>query len=327
VVFVDHTQILKYVDFDFVLGADGVKLLKPMPSIDPRFFYYFLMAHPINGVGYARHYRFLRELTVRYPSIPEQQRIVAILDKAFAGLASVTANGEKNLHNARELFDSYLNSVFTDPNLSWTACALADCVHFVTYGFTNPMPTAEIGPWMVTAKNIIGGQIDYASARHTSRDAFNNLLTDKSRPKVGDVLLTKDGTLGRLAVVDRDGICINQSVALLRPNGRMKPYFMKYLLSSRDYQKRMISDADGATIKHIYITRVDKMDVAFPSSLEEQDRIVASLDTASTASRQLEGTYTRKLAALLDLKHSILQKAFSGDLTSPPSQATQEAAE
>ena len=59
VVFGDHTQILKYVDFDFVLGADGVKLLKPKPSIDPRFFYYFLMAHPIKGVRYARHYRFL----------------------------------------------------------------------------------------------------------------------------------------------------------------------------------------------------------------------------------------------------------------------------
>lgn len=180
---------------------------------------------------------------------------------------------------------------------------------------------------MVTAKNIVGDQIDYVTARHTSRDAFDNLLTDKSRPKIGDVLLTKDGTLGRLAVVERDDLCINQSVALLRPNGRMDPHFMRLLLSSRNYQDRMIADADGATIKHIYITRVDKMRVAFPSSLIEQRRIFAALNDASVASRRLVDAYSSKLAALGQLKLSLLQKAFSGELTSPPSQALKEAAE
>jgi type I restriction enzyme S subunit len=242
-------------------------------------------------------------------------------------LATATANAEKNLKSAGELFESYLNSVFSSPKSAWTACPLAECVQFVTYGFTNPMPTTESGPWMVTAKNVIGGKIDYASARHTSRKAFYSLLTDKSRPKIGDVLLTKDGTLGRLAVVDREQICINQSVALLRPNDRVLAHLMKYLLSSHEYQRRMIGDADGATIKHIYITRVPKMDVAFPSSLDEQRELVAKLDTLSDDSRELEITYLRKLETLRDLRQSILQKAFSGELTSPPSQAIREAAE
>jgi type I restriction enzyme, S subunit len=189
------------------------------------------------------------------------------------------------------------------------------------------MPTTLAGPFMVTAKNIVGGQIDYLSARHTSRDAFDNLLTDKSRPKINDVLLTKDGTLGRLAVVDRAEICINQSVALLRPNGRVDPHFLRCLLSSRPYQDRMIGDADGATIKHIYITRVDKMDVSFPPSTREQRRIVAMLDDASEASKQLATAYSRKLASLDELRQSILQNAFSGELTSPPSSAIKEAAE
>jgi type I restriction enzyme, S subunit len=303
-------------------------------KLEPKFLFYGINKH-LKEIEDATTYTTVKHLSskqianieIPLPPVQEQKRIVAILDETFAGLATATANTEKNLKNARELFDSYLNSIFGHPDEDWTVCPLADCLEFITYGFTNPMPTTDSGPWMVTAKNIVGGKIDYNSARHTSRYAFETLLTDKSRPNVGDVLLTKDGTLGRLAVVDRSEICINQSVALLRPNGRMIPHFMKFLLSNRNYQNRMIGDADGATIKHIYITRVDKMDVAFPSSVDKQKNIVSSLDAASATSWQLESAYKRKLDALKELKRSILHKAFSGELTSPPSQAIKEAAE
>ena len=126
---------------------------------------------------------------------------------------------------------------------------------------------------MVTAKDIRGGTIDYKSARHTSSEAFENDLTDKSRPKLNDILLTKDGSIGRIAICDRENICINQSVALIRPNERIIPLFLKYLLEAPRYQERMESDSGGSTIKHIYITRVDKMLVAVPP-LNEQRKIV-----------------------------------------------------
>ena len=77
------------------------------------------------------------------------------------------------------------------------------------------------------------------------------MLTSKSKPHIGDVLLTKDGTLGRIAVVDIDGICINQSVAVLRPNGTCDASFIQHLLESEKYQKVMLDDAGGSTIKHI----------------------------------------------------------------------------
>ncbi len=163
----------------------------------------------------------VQDFQIVIPPIPEQRRIIRILDEAFEGLARATANAEKNLKNARALFESHLDSVFVPRSESWVTHPLADCLQLITYGFTNPMPTTAIGPYMITAKNVVNGKIDYASARRTSRDAFENLLTAKSRPRIGDVLLTKDGTLGRLAVVDKDDICINQSVALLRPNGRV----------------------------------------------------------------------------------------------------------
>lgn len=158
------------------------------------------------------------------------------------------------------------------PN-SWSVEELRAFLSLITYGFTNPMPDASEGPWKLTAKDVVDGRINYGTARRTTIEAFEKLLTDKSRPKIGDVLLTKDGSIGRVAVADRPGICINQSVALLRPNERITPPFLKYLLMAPYYQAVMEGDSDGSTIKHIYITRVDKMQVAIPP-LDEQNRIV-----------------------------------------------------
>ncbi|WP_092079902.1 restriction endonuclease subunit S [Desulfuromonas thiophila] len=319
-------------------GAYNVALMKATPNeefITKDFLFKFLSSPPIqkyvidlssraagqSGLNKAT----LEPYPISFPSLPEQKRIVAILDEAFAGIDAAVANTEKNLANARELFESYLNAVFTQKGDGWVDCPLADCLQLITYGFTNPMPTTDAGPYMITAKNVIGGQINYASARHTSQDAFTNLLTDKSRPLIGDVLLTKDGTLGRLAVVDRTGLCINQSIALLRPNERMDAHFMRYLLSSPYYQQKMREDAGGTTIKHIYITRVDKMTVSFPTSLQNQKSILETLNSMAKETQRLEAIYQQKLDALAELKQSILQKAFAGELTTLPENEIEEA--
>jgi type I restriction enzyme, S subunit len=316
---------------DFNIMGNMILIRLPA-SVSRKFAAYYLHSQIIHIESIARgvaqkglYLNQIRDYEIPLPPLPEQKRIVAILDEAFEGIAAATANAEKNLANARELFESYLNSVFTQKGEGWVICPLADCLQLITYGFTNPMPTTDTGPYMVTAKNVVDGRIDYASARHTSSDAFEKLLTDKSRPNVGDVLLTKDGTLGRVAVVDKPNICINQSVALLRPNDRMERNFMRYLLSSPDYQRRMVGDADGATIKHIYITRVDKMDVVFPASLPEQQRIVNQIDSFAEETQRLEAIRHKKLAGLAELKQSILQKAFAGELPVPPEQILQEA--
>ena len=175
-------------------------------------------------------------LKIPMPSLHEQKRIVVILDEAFEGIDTATANAKKNLANARELFTRCRDLIFSGRGEGWVTDSLAECLQFITYGFTNPMPSTDSGPYMVTAKNVVGGRIDYTNSRHTSPEAFQNLLSEKSRPKIGDLLLTKDGTLGRLAVVDVAGICVNQSVAVLRPNGRMSVAFMRHLLEAESYQ-------------------------------------------------------------------------------------------
>jgi type I restriction enzyme S subunit len=182
---------------------------------------------------------------------------------------------------------------------NWAVEELSAFCSLITYGFTNPMPDADKGPWKLTAKDVVDGRINYDTARRTTQDAFDR-LTDKSRPRLGDVLLTKDGSIGRVAVVDREGICINQSVALIRPNERIAPDFLKFLLSSPHYQKVMEGDSDGSTIKHIYITRVDKMQVAVPP-VEEQIKfllVIKSIDDRINLLRETNQTLEAIVQAL-----------------------------
>jgi type I restriction enzyme S subunit len=163
------------------------------------------------------------------------------------------------------------------------------------------MPTVDgDGAYMVTAKDIKNGRIQYQTARKTSWDAYRSNLTDKSRPAKGDLLLTKDGSIGRLALCDRDDICINQSVALLQSNGKGDFRYIKYLLEAPEYQRKMESDSDGSTIKHIYITRVDKMIIPLPPRKEQQGivSILGTLDDKIELNRKTNETLEAMAKAL-----------------------------
>ncbi|WP_426516739.1 restriction endonuclease subunit S [Diaminobutyricibacter sp. McL0618] len=199
----------------------------------------------------------------------------------------------------------------------------------ITYGFTNPMPTTTAGPAMVTARDIRGGRIDYASARRTDADAYRERLTDKSRPRVGDVLLTKDGSIGRVAVCDRPDVCINQSVALLQVTEEVHSPFLSYLLQSPKYQDLLEQGAQGSTIKHIYISRVGDLPINLPPLSEQRaiaevlraldDKSAANIALAATADQFLAATFQDALdrentsAGMLDEFDVQFGEPFSGD--------------
>ena len=190
---------------------------------------------------------------------------------------------------------------FTD---AWEQRKLGECLLEITYGFTNPMSDTENGPWKITAKDIVDGKIDYSSARHTSQREYES-LTDKSKPLIGDLLLTKDGTLGRTSIVNAENICINQSVALLRFNEKCSAQYVKTLLDTPMYQKQMLDDAGGGTIKHIYITKVDKMFIPIPSKMEQVQLVgfFANLDNLITL-------HQRKCEEIKEYKKGLLQQMF-----------------
>ena len=191
---------------------------------------------------------------------------------------------------------------------NWIVEPLEYFTSFISYGFTNPMPTVYDGPTMITARDINKGRIQYSTARCTSENAFKKLLTPKSKPKTNDLLLTKDGTLGRLALVDKEDICINQSVALLRPNSKINPSFFKLLLESPYYQEKMLDDAGGSTIKHIYITIVNKMLLGLPPELPEQTAIANALSDVDALLTELEKLIAKKQA----IKTATMQQLLTG---------------
>jgi len=199
-------------------------------------------------------------------------------------------------------FNSFVSNYFTNQ--------LEDNLDLITYGFTNPMPTVDDGEYfLITARDLKDNKINYHTARKTTKDAYNNLLSDKSRPLKGDILLSKDGTLGRVAVVDRSNICVNQSVAVLRTSLDVNQDYLLHILSSPKYQKIMLSNAGGSSIKHIYITVVNKMKIRIPS-VEEQQKIASFLSSVDEKISQLE----KKKTLLETYKRGIMQKIFSQEL-------------
>jgi len=266
------------------------------------------------------------------PSIREQQEITDFLDRETAKIDALIEKKEQLIELLQEERMALITHAVTkglDPNvtmkdsgakwlgiipMSWQVVPLNQCLSTYTYGFTNPMPVAEQGPYMLTALDIGDGNLLYENARHTTIEAYEGLLTDKSRPREGDILLTKDGTLGRVAVADGSQVCINQSIALLRFNPSLiDTGFIQYLLRSAIYQNRMILEAGGTAIKHIYISRLAKMPIGLPS-LTEQRHIARHINSFAAKISILTARVAEAVAFLREYRTALILAAVRGKI-------------
>jgi type I restriction enzyme S subunit len=292
VIFGDHTKVLKYVDFDFVLGADGVKLLPPKAFLLPKFFYYQLQSVNLDSLGYARHYKLLRELELRYPALPEQQRIVTLLDEAFDGIATAKANAEKNLQNARAIFESHLQSVFEDAAELGEAVVLADLATDITDGDHMPPPKALQGVPFITIGNIAKDTrtVDFSDTFMVSRAYFDSLKVNK-KPQPGDVLYTVTGSYGVPVLIREDReFCFQRHIGLVRPKLEVSSEWLCYLLMSPQVFKQANEGATGTAQKTVSLKvlrgyKVPKIPLAM------QLTMVAKLDSLFEETQRLEAIY------------------------------------
>ena len=170
VIFGDHTQVLKHVDFDFVVGADGVKILLPTDGIDSKYFYYALKTLMPKGKGYARHYGLLKKLDITIPPIAEQQRIVAKLDATFAEIDEAIGIAKTKETEVTQLKESLLTASLNEESVMLNKLALDDACDLITRGI-SPKYLETGGIKVLNQKCIRNHEINY-DPNHDKRLPF-----------------------------------------------------------------------------------------------------------------------------------------------------------
>lgn len=232
-------------------------------------------------------------LDVLIPPLPEQKRIVKILDKAFAAIDKTKANAEKNLQNSRELFDSYLNKVFANPGEDWEEKKLGECFKLKSGdGLTSKNMSRE-GNIPVYGGNGIAG--------------FHNEYNLSG----SNVIVGRVGALcGNARHINENIWLTDNAFKVINFNYEFDNSFLTYLLN----YKNLKSYARQAAQPVISNSSLQDVKLYFPRFINEQKQIVEKLDNILSESKNLEAIYQQKLADLEELKKSILQKAFDGEL-------------
>jgi type I restriction enzyme S subunit len=263
-------------------------------------------------------YKTIKGVSLLIPPIAEQKQIVAILDEAFEGIDSAIANTEKNLANARELFESYLNAIFTRKGDDWVERQLKDvCVQITDGKHGDCRNEDDSGYFFLSAKDVKQNRLNYENARQVVKEDFEETHR-RTRLEPGDVLITNSGTIGRTAIAtDNENTyrtTFQKSVAILKPIKELiSSEFCRYSLMA--HLDEMVGISAGTAQKNLLLRDLRAYRFYMPESVQEQQAIANKLDEFGKETQRLETIYQQKLAALNELKQSILQKAFSGELT------------
>jgi type I restriction enzyme S subunit len=286
---------------------------------EPRFLLYFLATIQAQDMVQDHAYPSLNlplisGIKVPTPTIEEQRRIVTLLDEAFADIATAKANAEKNLQNARELFEEQLTSIFGTSHEDWIDATIDQHIRFIDYRGKTPVKTSE-GLRLITAKNVKMGFLQTQPEEFVASETYDSWMT-RGIPKQGDVLFTTEAPLANVAQLDTDEkVVFAQRIIIMQSDQqKLNPTFLKYLLLSPPIQQRIKDQGTGATVQGIKASLLKKIRISFPSNLHTQDRLVAMLDDFTAEIDRLDSIYRQKLTALDDLKKSLLHQAFRGQL-------------
>ncbi len=256
----------------------------------------------------------LGNVKIPVPPISEQKQIVKALDVVFEKTSKAKENAEKNLQNASELFASYLQSVFANPGDGWEEKMLEEIGETQTGTTPKTVDKENYGnyiPFITPADIDISGD---GTIRYREEGLSEKGLENGRKMKTNSILMVCIGaSIGKVGFVDRDVSC-NQQINSLTVKKGFCPKFFYYALSTKGFFEGVIKNSAQATLPIINKGKWEKLTVSYPPSEKEQQFIVAKLDTLSAETKKLEAIYQQKLADLEELKKSILQKAFNGEL-------------
>lgn len=304
-----------------VIGT--LQYILPQDWIDIKFLYYSLLS-----VDFLKHKQgstiphiyfkdYSEEKIVALP-LPEQLRLVSILDQAFVWLDQARKNAEKNLQNAKDIFESYLQNIILNSGKDWEEKRLGELCVKITKGSSPNWQwikyVEEPGILFVTSENVGRNKLILAKKKYVE-EKFN-VSDKKSILEQGDVLTNIVwASIGRTAIFSlNDSANINQAVCMLRCKKEiLNNIYLTYILNSPFFQKILHDNEVDNARANLSLSFFNNLAIPVPD-LSKQLSIVSQLDTLSTETKRLETIYKRKLACIDELKKSLLKKAFSGDL-------------
>ena len=290
----------------------------PNDNFVPEFLFYFLLAKKDELVAQATGNAQpnisqikIKNTEVPVPPLPEQQRIVGLLDEAFEGLATAKANAKKNLQNARALFESHLQSVFTQRGTGWVDKSVSELAkHSLGKMLDKAKNKGEPQPYLRNI-NVRWFTFDLSDLLQMP---FLAAETEKYTAVKGDVLICEGGYPGRAAIWDEEyPIYFQKALHRVRFHEREHNKWFVYYLSVQDSSGQLKQHFSGTGIQHFTGEVLARFAIPVPP-LPELRRAVAKFDALSEETQRLARLYEQKLAALEALKKSLLHQAFSGQL-------------
>jgi type I restriction enzyme, S subunit len=292
--------------------------------VSQRFVEYYLnsiiLDDYVSGMAQPKlNQKMLNSIIVPYPSFLIQQRIVAILDEAFAFIAKAKENAEKNLANAREVFESYLQNVFANRGEGWEDKTLGKIAKVIGgYSFKSSDFKKQGAYQVIRMGNVRNGIIRKQESQVFIDHPGANVL-QKALIQPNDIIITQTGTknkrdYGFTVIIEDDKYLLNQRIAAIRFSDNYLAKFFLYFSWTNFFRDQFFANETGTVGQgNVSIGAITEARIPSPP-ISVQQSIVSTLDTLATETRKLETIYKQKIADLDELKKSILEKAFQGEL-------------
>ena len=303
------------------------KVVHDRLQIDQKFLFYFFQwdtekIKEDQGTGTTMMHvsmGSMNERDIQLPPLPEQQRIVGILDAAFEGLATAKANAEKNLLNARALFDSHLQAVFSQRGKGWVKTTLGAEIDLLAgFAFKSAQYTNDDnGIRLLRGDNIIQGCLRWDDVKRWPTNDTGDY--ERYQLEKGDVVLAMDrpwvkAGLKHATISEDDLPCLLvQRTARLRGGANLDNRFLKLLIGSAAFTSHILGIQTGIGVPHISGQQIKDFEFARPP-VAVQRRVADNLESPREETQRLTAIYQRKLVALDALKKSLLHQAFTGQL-------------
>ncbi len=302
-----------------VTNVGGVLRVRDSARIDYKFLFYVLtLRHSEIKFDWVKkaHPSVIRKLylNIPVPALSEQRRIVAILDEAFEGIATAKAHAERNLRNAREVFESRLHTFFDDEAAErWPRRTLREVALDFGRGKSKHRPRNDPvlygGPYPFIQTGDVRGS-DHLITEYTQTYSEAGLAQSKLWPK-GTLCITIAANIAETGVLGFDACFPDSVIGVVVDEEQTSSKYIEYMLGT--FKAALKAKGKGSAQDNINLGTFENERFPFPD-LETQSRIVQTLDGLSAEVIRVEDLYQRKLAALEELKQSLLHQAFSGQL-------------